>query len=70
MNKTGMMDRNAIGIRNVFDIQRNRLLPMPTYDLSEVGRVARDTVWYGTQRGLFSTSQQATEILIWRQCCC
>ena len=46
MNKTGMMDRNAIGIRNVFDIQRNRLLPMPTYDLSEVGRVA--VTLYGT----------------------
>lgn len=40
------MDRNAIGIRNVFDIQRNRLLPMPTYDLSEVGRVA--VTLYGT----------------------
>lgn len=46
MNKTGMMDRNAIGIRNVFDIQRNRLLPMPTYDLSEIGRVA--VTLYGT----------------------
>lgn len=46
MNKTGMMDRNAIGIRNVFDIQRNRLLPMPTYDLSEAGRVA--VTLYGT----------------------
>ena len=34
MSKTGMIDQNAIGIRNVFDIQRNRLLPMPTYDLS------------------------------------
>lgn len=41
-----MMDRNAIGIRNVFDIQRNRLLPMPTYDLSEIGRVA--VTLYGT----------------------
>lgn len=40
MSKTGMMDRNAIGIRNVFDIQRNRLLPMPTYGLSEAGRVS------------------------------
>ncbi len=40
------MDRNAIGIRNVFDIQRNRLLPMPTYDLSEIGRVA--VTLYGT----------------------
>lgn len=46
MSKTGMMDRNAIGIRNVFDIQRNRLLPMPTYDLSEIGRVA--VTLYGT----------------------
>lgn len=46
MSKTGMMDRNAIGIRNVFDIQRNRLLPMPTYDLSEAGRVA--VTLYGT----------------------
>ena len=34
MSKTGMIDQNAIGIRNVFDIQRNRLLPMPTYDLA------------------------------------
>ncbi len=46
MSKTGMMDRNAIGIRNVFDIQRNRLLPMPTYDLSEAGRVS--VTLYGT----------------------
>lgn len=40
MGKTGMIDQNAIGIRNVFDIQRSRLLPMPTYDLSEPRRVA------------------------------
>lgn len=46
MNKTGMMDRNAIGIRNVFDIQRNRFLPMPTYDLSRAGRVS--VTLYGT----------------------
>lgn len=46
MNKTGMMDRNAIGIRNVFDIQRNRLLPMPTYDLTKPTRVS--VTLYGT----------------------
>ena len=46
MNKTGMMDRNAIGIRNVFDIQRNRMLPMPTYDLSVPSRVT--VTLYGT----------------------
>ena len=46
MNRTGMMDRNAIGIRNVFDIQRNRLLPMPTYDLSKPVRVS--VTLYGT----------------------
>ncbi len=46
MGKTGMMDRNAIGIRNVFDIQRNRFLPMPTYDLSRAGRVS--VTLYGT----------------------
>ncbi|MBP3884633.1 MAG: putative DNA binding domain-containing protein [Olsenella sp.] len=46
MNKTGMMDRNAIGIRNVFDIQRGRLLPMPTYDLTKPARVS--VTLYGT----------------------
>ena len=46
MNKTGMMDRNAIGIRNVFYIQRGRLLPMPTYDLSRPARVS--VTLYGT----------------------
>ena len=46
MNKTGMMDRNAIGIRNVFDIQRGRLLPMPTYDLTKPTRVS--VTLYGT----------------------
>ena len=40
MGKTGMIDQNAIGIRNVFDIQRTRLLPMPTYDLSQGNRVS------------------------------
>lgn len=40
MSKTGMIDQNAIGIRNVFDIQRSRLLPMPTYDLATIDRVA------------------------------
>ena len=40
MSKTGMIDQNAIGIRNVFDIQRSRLLPMPTYDLSQDNRVS------------------------------
>ena len=39
MSKTGMIDQNAIGIRNVFNIQRSRYLPMPTYDLSESNRV-------------------------------
>lgn len=46
MSRTGMMDRNAIGIRNVFDIQRNRLLPMPTYDLRKPARVS--VTLYGT----------------------
>lgn len=46
MSRTGMMDRNAIGIRNVFDIQRSRLLPMPTYDLTKPARVA--VTLYGT----------------------
>lgn len=46
MSKTGMMDRNAIGIRNVFDIQRGRLLPMPTYDLTKPARVS--VTLYGT----------------------
>lgn len=45
MSKTGMVDQNAIGIRNVFDIQRSRLLPMPTYKLSEPNRVA--VAFYG-----------------------
>lgn len=40
MSKTRMIDQNAIGIRNVFDIQRARLLPMPTYDLSSPDRVS------------------------------
>lgn len=40
MSKTGMIDQNAIGIRNVFDIQRTRLLPMPTYDLTVPNRVS------------------------------
>lgn len=40
MSKTGMIDQNAIGIRNVFDIQRTRLLPMPTYDLTAPDRVS------------------------------
>lgn len=40
MSRTGMIDQNAIGIRNVFDIQRTRLLPMPTYDLSVQNRVS------------------------------
>ncbi|MEE8680182.1 RNA-binding domain-containing protein [Tractidigestivibacter scatoligenes] len=46
MGKTGMIDQNAIGIRNVFDIQKGRLLPMPTYDLSVPGRVS--VTLYGT----------------------
>lgn len=46
MSRTGMMDRNAIGIRNVFDIQRSRLLPMPTYDLTKPARVS--VALYGT----------------------
>lgn len=40
MSKTGMIDQNAIGIRNVFSIQRSRYLPMPTYDLSMPNRVS------------------------------
>lgn len=40
MHKTGMIDQNTIGIRNVYDIQRKRLLPLPTYELDEPGRVS------------------------------
>lgn len=40
MVDTEMIDQNAIGIRNVYEIQRDRMLPLPTYDLSEPGRVA------------------------------
>lgn len=40
MVKTEMIDRNAIGIRNVYEIQRGRMLPLPTYDLSEPSRVS------------------------------
>ena len=40
MCKTGMVDQNAIGIRNVFNIQRRRMLPLPTYDLSNLDRVS------------------------------
>lgn len=40
MVKTGMIDQNAIGIRNVYEIQRGRMLPLPTYDLSEPNRVS------------------------------
>lgn len=39
MAKTEMIDQNAIGIRNVFEIQRGRMLPLPTYDLDDPGRV-------------------------------
>jgi len=39
MAKTEMIDQNAIGIRNVFEIQKNRMLPLPTYDLSDSQRV-------------------------------
>lgn len=46
MGKTNMIDQNAIGIRNVFDIQRSRLLPMPTYDLATPRRVS--VTLYGT----------------------
>ena len=40
MSKIGMIDQNAIGIRSVFDIQRERRLPLPTYDLSQPSRVS------------------------------
>lgn len=40
MVKTDMIDQNAIGIRNVYEIQRGRMLPLPTYDLSESNRVS------------------------------
>lgn len=40
MVNTGMIDQNAIGIRNVYEIQRGRMLPLPTYDLSEPNRVS------------------------------
>ena len=40
MVKTEMIDQNAIGIRNVYEIQRGRMLPLPTYDLSEPSRVS------------------------------
>lgn len=40
MVDTEMIDQNAIGIRNVYEIQRGRMLPLPTYDLSERNRVS------------------------------
>ena len=40
MVDTEMMDQNAIGIRNVYEIQRGRMLPLPTYDLAEPDRVS------------------------------
>lgn len=40
MSKTDMIDQNAIGIRNIFNIQKSRFLPMPTYDLSKLSRVS------------------------------
>lgn len=40
MVKTEMIDQNAIGIRSVYEIQRGRMLPLPTYDLSEPSRVS------------------------------
>ena len=40
MVDTAMIDQNAIGIRNVYEIQRGRMLPLPTYDLSEPSRVS------------------------------
>lgn len=40
MSKTDMIDQNAIGIRNIFNIQKSRFLPMPTYDLSKRDRVS------------------------------
>lgn len=40
MVDTEMIDQNAIGIRNVYEIQRGRMLPLPTYDLSEPDRVS------------------------------
>ena len=40
MVKTEMIDQNAIGIRNIYEIQRGRMLPLPTYDLSEPNRVS------------------------------
>ena len=46
MSKVGMIDQNAIGIRNVFEMQRKRRLPLPTYDLSNRSRVSVSI--YGT----------------------
>lgn len=40
MSCCNMIDQNAIGIRNVYEIQRRRLLPLPTYDLSQERRVS------------------------------
>lgn len=40
MAKTGMIDQNALGIRNVYEIQKGRMLPLPTYDLSNPSRVS------------------------------
>ena len=34
-----MIDTNAIGIPRIFDIQRKRYFPLPSYDLSETNRV-------------------------------
>lgn len=56
MSKTGMIDQNAIGIRNVFDIQRARLLPMPTYDLSSPRPRVRDHLRRSAEREIHPTA--------------
>ena len=42
--KLGILDRNTLGIRRVFEAQKDRRMPLPTYDLSDPGRVSV-TLW-------------------------
>lgn len=39
MLQAGMLDQNAMGIRTMCENARGRRMPLPTYDLSEEGRV-------------------------------
>lgn len=44
LTKLGLLDQNTLGIRRVYTVQRNRRMPMPTYDLSDPARVSV-TLW-------------------------